>query len=81
MAARALLKGAPMRRKFWMIVFGLGAVAGFSSGFAHLWRGPHHHSRHFQRHAEFERRLGEICTDRALRAWERRNESAGAQSP
>ena len=68
-----------MGRKFLMVLLGLGAVAGFASGFARLcyggyggWGpGPGHfaHGGRFDRHAEFERRVADTCTESALRVY------------
>ena len=67
-----------MGRKFLMVMLGLGAVAGFASGFAHLggWcrygygHGP---GGRFDRHSEFERRVADTCTDAALRVYDQKH--------
>ena len=59
-----------MKRKLLMVVLGLGAVLGFGAGFArmcHAGSGPH--GGHFGRHAEFERRVADTCTESALRVY------------
>ena len=58
-----------MARKLLMILLGVGAVAGFGSGLARLWHGP---GRHFDRHAELERRVADACTESALRVYKDR---------
>jgi len=48
-----------MRRPFLLLLLGLGAVVGFSSGVSELrWR-------HWARRAAFERHVAEICVDAA----------------
>ncbi|HYQ15710.1 MAG TPA: hypothetical protein VEQ58_08135 [Polyangiaceae bacterium] len=66
-----------MRRKFLMVVLGLGAVAGFASGFAHLCHGYGHfgHGR-FDRQSEFERRVADTCAESALRVYDRQGHAA-----
>jgi hypothetical protein len=58
-----------MQRSILMIVLGLGAVAGFASGFARLCHyGP---GARFGHHAELERRVADACTESALRVYGR----------
>jgi hypothetical protein len=56
-----------------MILLGLGAIAGFAAGFARLGYGPGahwgHHRWHSERHAAFERRVADTCTESALRVY------------
>jgi hypothetical protein len=65
-----------MGRKVLMVVLGLGAVAGFASGFARVcyggW-GHHGPGGRFDRHAEFERRVADACTDAALRVYKQKS--------
>ena len=64
-----------MGRKFLMVVLGLGAIAGFGAGFARLCYGygswGHGPGGRFDRHAEFERRVADTCTEAALRVYDR----------
>ena len=53
-----------------MFVLGLGAIAGFGSGFFHM--GAHA----YERRAAWERHVADVCTDSALRA-----RSPGTKSP
>jgi hypothetical protein len=63
-----------MGRKLLMVLLGLGAIAGFGAGFARLcyggW-GHHGPGGRFDRHAEFERRVADTCTEAALRVYDR----------
>ena len=65
-----------MGRKLLMVVLGLGAVAGFASGFAHLggWcrygGGP---GGHFDRQSEFQRHVADTCAAAALRVYEQKS--------
>ena len=67
-----------MGRKFLMVLLGLGAIAGFAAGFARLcygyggW-GHHGYGGRFDRHAEFERRVADTCTESALRVYNRQS--------
>jgi hypothetical protein len=60
-----------------MILLGLGAIAGFGAGFARLCYGGYghfgHHGGRFERHAEFERRVADTCTQSALRVYGQKN--------
>jgi hypothetical protein len=71
-----------MRRKFLMILLGVGAIAGFGSGFARLCHGGYAAFGHgrFDRHAEFQRRVADACTDSALRVYREQTPKAG-QAP
>ncbi len=67
-----------MLRKTLMVVLGIGAVAGFGAGFARLCYGPHgHFGARDDRHAEFERRIADTCTESALRVYGRQAAGAG----
>lgn len=68
-----------MRRKALMVLLGVGAVAGFASGFARLCHGPFGHGR-FDRHAELERRVADACTESARRVYKAEALKAG-QAP
>lgn len=60
-----------MGRKLLMVVLGVGAVAGFASGFARACYGPWGHhgpGGRFGRHAEFEQHVADTCVQAALRA-------------
>lgn len=65
-----------MGRRILMVLLGVGAVAGFASGFAHLcyggW-GQHGPGGRFDRQSEFERHVAETCTDAALRVYKQKN--------
>lgn len=50
-----------------MVLLGLGAVAGFSAGFARLHHGPGRFG--YDRHRDFERRVADACTESALRVY------------
>ncbi|HET9932182.1 MAG TPA: hypothetical protein VFQ35_15875 [Polyangiaceae bacterium] len=59
-----------MRRKFWAVLLGIGAVAGFASGFRSL-----HYMGHGPcacgwagRHANFEAHVADVCTEAVERA-------------
>ena len=55
-----------------MVLLGVGAVAGFASGFARLCHGGWGHygpGGHFDRQTEFERHVAQTCTDAALRVY------------
>lgn len=63
-----------MRRKLLMVLLGLGAVAGFGSGIARLcYGGWAHHAAGARegRHAAFERRVADTCTEAAKRVYDR----------
>jgi hypothetical protein len=62
-----------MRRNSLMVLLGLGAVAGFASGFAHLCHGGYAHfgPGRFGHHADFERRVADTCAESALRVYDR----------
>jgi hypothetical protein len=67
-----------MGRRILMVLLGVGAVAGFASGFARLCYGGFGHGR-WDRHAEFERRVADTCTESALRVYGQK--SAAAAKP
>ncbi len=62
-------------RRFLIVLLGIGAVAGFASGFARLWHCHHDgygygrggHYGWYDERAEFEDRVADVC----LRAAER----------
>jgi len=65
-----------MGRKFLMVVLGIGAVAGFASGFAHLGgycRYGYGPGGRFDRHSEFERHVADTCAESALRVYNQKN--------
>lgn len=64
-----------MRRKMLMVLLGLGALAGFGAGFARLCYGGWQHGPggRFERHAAFERRVAETCTEAAKRVYDRQS--------
>jgi hypothetical protein len=62
-----------MKRKLLMVVLGLGAIAGFGAGFARLCYGGYGHHGRWDRHAEFERRVADTCTESALRVYQGRS--------
>ena len=70
-----------MGRKLLMIVLGLGAIAGFASGFARLCYGGwgHHGAGAFGRHAELERRIADTCAESALRVYDRAGGRPGSK--
>jgi hypothetical protein len=51
-----------------MVLLGLGALGGFAAGFASLRCHRGYHGGWQGRHAAFEQRVAQICTDAALRA-------------
>ncbi|MBN8610237.1 MAG: hypothetical protein J0L92_06620 [Deltaproteobacteria bacterium] len=61
----------PIKRAFLVVVFSLGTVGGFASGFAHLGHCAQHHEA--RRHA-FENRVSDICTRSAHRVYDERGE-------
>ncbi|HKY40875.1 MAG TPA: hypothetical protein VJN18_33300 [Polyangiaceae bacterium] len=66
-----------MGRKFLMVLLGLGAVAGFGAGLSRLCHGSWRHYGHggrWDRHAEFERRVADTCTESAKRAFDQKNQ-------
>ena len=72
-----------MRRKLLMVLLGVGAIAGFGSGFARLAYGGFGrfgHGDHFDRHSEFQRRVADACTESALRVYKEQAPKAG-QTP
>jgi hypothetical protein len=68
-----------MPRTILMVVLGFGAVAGFASGFARLHHGGYAGFGHggFDRHAEFQRRVADACTESALRVYRDQAPKAG----
>jgi hypothetical protein len=65
-----------MGRKFLMVLLGVGAVAGFASGFARMCHGGFGHygtGGRFDHHSDFERRVADTCTDSALKVYQRQN--------
>ena len=61
-----------MGRKVLMVLLGLGAVAGFASGFAHLCYGYGHFGPG-ARHGDFERHVADTCTEAALRVYNQKS--------
>ena len=76
-----------MRRKFWMVLLGLGAVAGFASGFHSLRHyggafGPGCcHGPWESRRAAFEAHVADICTRSAERTLSTRGAPETRTSP
>jgi hypothetical protein len=67
-----------MGRKFLIVLLGLGAVAGFASGFAHLGGWCHYGpGGRFERQSQFERHVADTCAESALRVYNQK--SAGAK--
>lgn len=64
-------------RKILMVVLGVGAVAGFASGFARLCH--YGTGGRFGHRAELEQRVADACTESALRVYGR--QSGGAVKP
>ncbi|HEU4534132.1 MAG TPA: hypothetical protein VFS00_08440 [Polyangiaceae bacterium] len=60
-----------MRRRVLIVLFALGTVGGFGSGFAHS-----RHCRTESRRASFERHVADVCARAALEA-ERGGEARG----
>jgi hypothetical protein len=59
-----------MRRRFWAVLLGIGAIAGFASGFRslhHMGCGPCSHGWS-RRHDNFEAHVADVCTEAAERA-------------
>ena len=52
----------PIKRRILIVLFGLGAVAGFGAGFHSL----RYHA--CQRHAAFEQHVAKLCADAAKHA-------------
>ena len=63
-----------MGRKFLIVLLGLGAVAGFASGFAHLggWC-QYAAGGRFDRHSQLERRVADACAESALRVYDQKH--------
>lgn len=74
-----------MRRKIWMILLGIGAIAGFAWGFhsLHHFRGAYGpgSGRWGARHAEFEAHVADICTRAAERTLRERDALAPRPLP
>jgi hypothetical protein len=71
-----------MGRKVLMVLLGLGAVAGFASGFARLCYGGYGHfgpGARFGHHADFEKHVADTCTEAALRVYNQK--AAAGQKP
>ena len=65
-----------MGRKILMVLLGVGAVAGFASGFArvcHGGLGHHGPGSRFDRHGDFQRRVADACAVSALRVYDRQS--------
>ena len=67
-----------MKRKLLMVLLGFGAIAGFAAGFARLCHGGygawgHGPGGRLDRHAAFERRVADTCTEAALRVYDRQS--------
>lgn len=63
-----------MGRRLLMVVLGVGAVAGFASGFARLCYGGYGHygaGGRYDRHGDFERRVADTCAESALKVYQR----------
>jgi hypothetical protein len=70
-----------MSRKFWIIVLAIGTVAGFAAGFARLHHYRHHgygHWGHHDRHAAFEQRVAEVCTQAAAKVYDAKTKPPAA---
>jgi hypothetical protein len=70
-----------MPRKVLMVLLGLGALAGFGSGFARLCHGGYGHFGHLgglSHHSEFERRVADTCAESALRVYGRQGKPGQA---
>ena len=63
-----------MGRKLLMLLLGAGAIAGFGSGLRHLCYGGWDHGGpgRFDRHAAFEQRVADTCTEAALRVYQQK---------
>jgi hypothetical protein len=70
-----------MGRKLLMVLLGVGAVAGFASGFMHMCHGYGHFGpgARFGRHDDFERHVADTCADAALRVYNQK--SPAVQKP
>ena len=65
-----------MGRKFLMVLLGLGAIAGFASGFGRLCYGGFGHygpGGRFDHHADFERHVADTCAESALKVYQRQS--------
>ncbi len=60
-----------MRRNLLMVLLGLGAVAGFGSGFSRLYNGQGHFGPglHGAHHAPWQRHVADTCAEAALRVY------------
>lgn len=58
----------PLQRAFLVVLFSVGTVGGFAHGFASLGRCA---ARHEARREAFEARVADVCTQSAVRAYER----------
>jgi hypothetical protein len=73
-----------MRRKIWMILLGIGAVAGFASGFRSLHHlGPYGcgHGDWNSRRAAFEAHVADVCTRSAERTLKEHGPTRPAPPP
>ncbi|MGC4095426.1 MAG: hypothetical protein QM756_47375 [Polyangiaceae bacterium] len=59
-----------MRRKFWAVLLGIGAIAGFASGFRSMHRMGYGACGcgYDERRARFEAHVADVCTQAAQRA-------------
>jgi hypothetical protein len=65
-----------MGRRILMVLLGIGAIAGFASGFHHLGYGGYcrfDHAGHEGRQGAFERRVADTCAESALRVYNRQS--------
>jgi hypothetical protein len=63
-----------MGRKFLMVLLGVGAVAGFASGFARMCGVGHYGpGSRFDHHGDFERHVADTCAESALKVYQRQS--------
>ncbi|HET9957740.1 MAG TPA: hypothetical protein VFQ61_24750 [Polyangiaceae bacterium] len=72
-----------MRHRFLMVLLGIGAVVGFTSGFVSL--AHRHHALGYRSgygpHAEFEDHVADICTRAAERVYRAKGSASQTAAP
>jgi hypothetical protein len=68
-------------RKLLIVLLALGAIAGFTAGFARLWHFHHHGGGYYGWHRgeRLERRVADVCVEAAERRL--RADASGSKAP